>query len=243
MKKGASTLWVCLCIILTGVIIGTSFIFGAKAISKTIEEKEIQTMDARTAALLERSKAMQERTRGMVPPKAGEKTVKGVTAAGNAIKGDPNAKVLLVEFSDFKCPYSKRFYNSTFPQLQKEYIDTGKVKFTYRDFPLGSAAVAVAAECAGEQDKYWEMFDKLNTADSLTDESLKATAQEIGLDTASFNACLNDEEIKAEVSNDMKEGRKFGVGGTPAFFVNGRFISGARSFSTFKKIIDEELAK
>lgn len=177
------------------------------------------------------------------------KLVEGVTADDDSILGDPDAPVTIVEFSDYQCPFCKRSWEQVLPQLKKNYIDTGKVNFVYRDYPLTSIhpdamAAAMAAECAGDQGKYFEMHDKLfENISNLKNADLKKYAGQVGLDTAQFNSCLDSETHKAEVEKDMADAEKFGVRGTPSFFINGWFIRGAKPYSEFEKIIEEELAK
>ena len=166
----------------------------------------------------------------------------------DAVKGNANAKVTIIEFSDYECPFCGKHFKETYPQIVKEYVDTGKVKLVFRDFPLSFHAsaqkAAEAAECAGEQNKYWQMHDKLfSNQQALDVDSLKIYAKDIGLNTATFNACLDDGKMVDEVAKDFADGQSYGVTGTPAFFINGRFIAGAYTFADFKKIIDEELAK
>lgn len=163
------------------------------------------------------------------------------------VLGNPNAPVTIVEFSDFECPYCGRFHQQTFPQLFEEYIKTGKVKFVFRDFPLGfhqfAQKASEASECADEQGKYWEYHSTIfqNQA-SLSLENLKLWAKQLGLNEGKFNSCLDSGAMAAEVQNDMTEGSQFGVTGTPAFFINGKSISGAQPFDVFKQMIDAELA-
>jgi len=171
-----------------------------------------------------------------------------VSADDDAFKGDADAPVTIIEFSDYECPFCGRFYSQTLPQITSEYIDTGKVKFVYRDFPLGfhpqAQKSAEAAECAGEQDKYFEMHDLLfEKGVSGGVSSFKQYAKDIGLNTGEFDDCLDSGEMADEVKKDAADGQSYGVSGTPATFVNGRLISGAQPFSAFKAIIDEELAK
>ena len=179
-----------------------------------------------------------------LPPTAGEKVK--VSADDDAFKGDKNAPVTIIEFSDYECPFCTRFYTQTLAQIQKEYIDTGKVKFVYRDFPLGfhqnAQKAAEAAECAGEQDRYFDMHDKLfenGVAGGVA--SFKKFAGQIGLNQGDFDNCLDSGKMASEVKKDFQDGQSYGVSGTPAFFVNGKLISGAQPFSAFKQMIDAEL--
>lgn len=171
-----------------------------------------------------------------------------VSIDDDAVKGDKNAKVTIVEFSDFQCPYCGRFALQTLPSIRKDYVDTGKVKIVFRDFPLSfhenAQKASEAAECAGEQGKYWEMHDKLfQNQQALDVESLKKYAKEIGLDTAKFNNCLDSGSMASEVKKDFNDGVAYGVTGTPSFFINGQKIVGAQPYEVFKQIIDAELAK
>ncbi|MBS1267215.1 MAG: hypothetical protein MAG795_01187 [Candidatus Woesearchaeota archaeon] len=166
----------------------------------------------------------------------------------DAVKGDENALVTIVEWSDFECPFCARFYSQTLPQIQKDYIDTGKVKFIYRDFPLNFHAnaqkAAEAAECAGEQGKYWEMHDKLFEGGVESGVSLfKTYATEINLNTKKFNSCLDSGKMASEVATDMQAGKQVGITGTPGFIINGKLVSGAQPFGVFKNEIEEALAR
>lgn len=164
----------------------------------------------------------------------------------DAIKGDPNAPVTIVEFSDYECPYCEKFYSQTLGMIDEEYIKTGKVKLIYRDFPLGFHAnaqkAAEAAECAGEQDMYFEMHDMLfENGVSGGIDSFKLYASQLGLNTDTFNDCLDSGDMANEVRKDMADGQKAGVRGTPAFFINGEMVSGAQPFSVFQEIIERHL--
>ncbi len=174
-----------------------------------------------------------------------------VSEDDDPVKGDLSAPITIIEFSDFQCPYCAKFYTDTLPQLEQEYIDTGKVKIVYRDFPLTNihplaTPAALAAECANEQDKFWEyhniLFEKQDEWVNIGEDKLKEYATEIGLNEEQFNSCLDSEKYKDEVLADLDDGASAGVTGTPAFFVNGRMLSGAQPLSAFQSIIEEELA-
>lgn len=174
-----------------------------------------------------------------------------VSIDDDAVKGDKKAPVTIVEFSDFECPFCARFYEGAYSEIVSEYIDKGKVKLVFRDFPLdfhkNARPAALAAECVKEQggDKmYYKYHDTIygNQA-QLSVESLKKWAVDLGLDASQFNECLDSEKYASEIDKDFADGQAYGVSGTPAFFINGRRISGAHPFSVFKTIIDEELAK
>jgi protein-disulfide isomerase len=164
----------------------------------------------------------------------------------DAVKGDANAPVTIVEFSDYECPFCGRHFDDTLPSIISEYVDTGKVKIVFMDFPLNfhpnAQKAGEAAECAGEQGKYWEMHDVLfENQQSLGVSSLKQYAKDIGLDSGKFDSCLDSGDQADEVSGDLSAGQGYGVSGTPANFVNGKLVSGACPFSAFQDAIEAEL--
>ena len=167
----------------------------------------------------------------------------------DAFLGNENAPVIIIEFSDYECPFCARFYINTLPSLKKEYIDTGKVKLVYRDFPLGfhqnaqkaAEASEVARELGGD-DAFWEMHDKIfENQQAISEQDLVKYAKEIGLNENKFKEILTSGKYRNEVQNDFKEGQEAGVQGTPTFFINGKILVGAQPFEAFKQIIDEEL--
>ncbi|MFH1134169.1 MAG: thioredoxin domain-containing protein [Nanoarchaeota archaeon] len=167
-------------------------------------------------------------------------------ADDDAVHGSADAPVTMIEFSEYQCPYCARFVQQTLPQIEEKYIKTGKVKHIFRDFPLGfhqnAQKAAEAAECAGEQGKYYEMHDKLfaNQAD-LGVDNYKKWAQELGLNTGDFNTCLDSGRMAAEIQKDMADGQAAGVRGTPAFLINGQLVSGAQPFASFETVIEAKL--
>lgn len=177
----------------------------------------------------------------------------------DAIKGNKDkAKVGIVEFSDYQCPFCKRFYSDTLSQIAKEYIDTDKAIFVYRDLPLdalhpNARSAAEAAECAGEESpaKYLEFHNNIfETSDELSESKLKDIAKEIGLNTGKFNDCFDNKKMADEVKKDESDAAAAGINGTPGFVVgtleddgtvNGELISGAMPFSEFQKVINKYL--
>ncbi len=161
--------------------------------------------------------------------------------------GAENATVVVVEYSDFQCSFCGRFYQQTEPQIIGEYVDTGKVKFVYRHFPLAqihqyAQKAAEASECASDQGKFWEYHDRLfDNQNALFPASLKKYATDIGLDRAAFDACLDSGSMASRVQSDFEGGQGRGVRSTPAFFVNNVRIEGAQPFSSFKQAIESEL--
>jgi len=168
-----------------------------------------------------------------------------VSAAKGATKGQPNAPIEMIEFSDFQCPFCQRAH-ATVEQVLATYGD--RIRFVYRHYPVqGHAAAkpaAEASECAKEQGKFWPFHDRLfaNTS-KLSDADLKAHAAAVGVDTATFNACVDSHKYRSVVEADARDGDAVGVNGTPAFYINGRMISGAQPFEVFKKLIDDELQR
>lgn len=172
-------------------------------------------------------------------------------AAGHLpVLGDKNAKVTVIEFADFQCPYCEDFFKNVEANIKKDYVDTGKVKFAFRHYAfLGqeSTDAANAAECANDQGKFWEYHDYLynhqgaENSGAFSKENLKGFAATLGLNTATFNDCLDTNKDQANVDKDLKEGGTAGVNGTPATFVNGILISGAAPYADFKAAIDKAL--
>jgi protein-disulfide isomerase len=166
-----------------------------------------------------------------------------VAVADSQSRGPAAAPIELIEFSDFQCPYCLRAH-PTLNQVLNTYGD--RIRFVYRHYPLPShpnaRPAAEASECASEQGKFWAYHDRL-FADpgKLSDADLKRTAADLGLDSARFNSCVDSRKYQARVDADIKDGNDAGVSGTPAFFINGRMLSGAQPFEAFKQIIDEEL--
>lgn len=168
-----------------------------------------------------------------------------VSADDDPMKGNANAPVTIIQFSEFQCPFCGRFAKDTLPSIQKDYIDTGKVKFVYRDFIVHSTSriAQIASECADEQGKYWEYHDKLfENQGALDSDSLKSYASELGLNAAQFNSCLDSEKYGSEVDKDTNDGRTAGVSGTPSFFINGKKVVGAQPYEVFKQEIEAALA-
>ena len=171
-----------------------------------------------------------------------------VSVDDDAVLGDPNAPVTIVEFSDFQCPYCEKFYSETLPLIKENYIDTGLVKLIYRDLPLPSHDkaddAAQAAECVAEVggDYYayhdW-LFENISAwANEDVTGSLIAGAQIMGLDISS---CLENGDMQDEVNQDYTAGKGYGVSGTPTFFINGKKLVGAWPYEVFESIIESQL--
>jgi protein-disulfide isomerase len=174
--------------------------------------------------------------------------IQEVSADDDPVKGSENAPITMIEFSDFQCPFCARYFKQTFPLIEKNYIKTGKIKYVYRDFPLSfhnyAQKAAEAAECARDQEKFWGYHDLLfQSQDALDIASLKVYAEELNLDTKKFNDCLDSDKYEEEVKKDFQDGQRYGVSGTPTFFINGVKIVGARPYSAFEEIIEQELSQ
>jgi len=156
--------------------------------------------------------------------------------------GPVDAPVTIVEFGDYQCPFCKRFYDETLPQIQATY--EGRVRFVYRDFPLAAIhpraqKAAEASECADDEGRFWEYHALLwANQQELDVASLKAYAAQVGLDTATFDDCLDSGKNAQEVQKDYSDGISYGVQGTPSFFINGQQLLGAQPFSEFQTMID-----
>lgn len=162
--------------------------------------------------------------------------------------GPQDAKVVIVEFSDFQCPFCAKVA-PTVKRIKESYGD--KVLFVFRDFPIASIhplaeKAAQSAQCAHDQGMFWEFHDLLfegqkEWSSGGSVDSFKAITRELGLDSTTFNECLDSGKYEGEVKKDLQEGQHFGVTGTPTFFINGQKLVGARSYEEFTNIIDAEL--
>lgn len=164
-----------------------------------------------------------------------------------AVKGNKDSGIVIIEYSDYECPYCLK-HNETMNQILDDFGDN--VQYVFRNFPLSFHAnaqkAAEAAECAHDQGKFWEMHDKLfevNANKEMSVVKYKEIAKELGLDSAKFDTCLDNGDKEAKVKSDMAEGSVAGVKGTPATFVNGKMISGAVPYESFKITIENILSQ
>ncbi len=192
---------------------------------------------------------------------SGSKIIRNISLDDDPLKGNPDAPITIVEFSDFQCPFCWRFYTQTLPLIEQNYMSTGKVNFVYRDFPITSihpnaVSAALAGECADDQGKFWEMhnmiFENQKTWQDLeilqSINLFKQYANEIGLNTDEFDLCVDSGKYLDEINNDLTDGRNYGVTGTPGFFVGNEKIGftkliGAQPFSSFQSMIDSQLSQ
>ncbi|MFC1613393.1 DsbA family protein [Patescibacteria group bacterium] len=186
-----------------------------------------------------------------------------VTSADN-VKGDENAPLTIVLYDDFECPFCGAFegtnqevmdmlqqrspgWEAVMPNLTKDYIDTGKVKLVYRHFPLSfhqnALPAAEATECAGAQDKFWEMHDAIFAVngEELSLEKFAQMAEDLDLDMDKYNSCMDNHETVGKIQADMQSAQAVGVNGTPGVYIGDQLVSGAVPYSDFKQIVDEKL--
>ena len=196
-----------------------------------------------------------------------QRAVQGTVASSGPVRtrvadapmlGRADAPVTLVEFSDYQCPFCQRFFATTLSAIEKQYIDTGKVRYVFRDFPLDqmhpqARKAAEAAHCAGEQGKYWEMHEVLfQNQRALAPPQLAEYARTVGVDGSKFDECLSSGRHAARVERGLADGAAVGVQGTPTFVVGktkagdvveGTPIRGAQTLEMFRRIIDQTLAE
>jgi protein-disulfide isomerase len=168
-------------------------------------------------------------------------------------KGAPYAKVAVIEFSDFQCPFCGKYDKDTYPQLLKDYVDTGKIKYVWRDYPLdfhqNAQKAAEAARCAGDQGKFWEMHDRLfANQQTIAATDLPKHAEALQLNASMFQQCLDSGRYAADIKKAVADANGFGISGTPSFFIgvvqpNGtvkvsKKLVGAKAYTEFKTAID-----
>jgi protein-disulfide isomerase len=170
-----------------------------------------------------------------------------IIAETRHFKGDPNAPITMIEFSDFQCPYCGSWNADAGAKILSEYVDPGKMRFGYFHFVfLGdeSQKAAEASECAGDQGKFWEFHDTLfqsqngENKGAFSEDKIKAMAEKLSLDTAAFNECFDSGKYTDVVNKQVQIARQLGVQSTPSFLVNGTPVVGAQPFEAFKQVID-----
>ena len=262
-------------IVVAAALVGLSFApaqFGFAQSSKDLNDlkREIEALktgqlsiqkdlaEIKNLLLQKELQAMRDQLQGrpaQAPSAPAPETQTMVSIDGGAMKGDKNAKVTLVEFTDYQCPFCSRHIRDTFPQIENDYIKTGKLRYVLREFPLESihpqaVKAAEAAGCAGDQGKYWEMHDRLfANQNALAAAQLPSHAEALSLDAGKFKTCLESGKLTAKVRKDLADAQKYGATGTPTFFLGltdpkgseikaVRKIVGAQSYAAFKDAID-----
>ncbi len=210
---------------------------------------QLQAANGGGGALLGNNQPAAPDAGAVAPPGSGEPIVADVEIGHLPVKGDENAPVTIVEFSDFECPFCGQFYSNTLSQLVEEYVDTGKAKIYYRHLPLDfhpqARPAALASECANEQDSFWEyhdvLFDNNATLGTATTDKYVEWATGLGLNEGQFRTCLESEKYAENVDGDSADAAAAQANGTPTFYINGQQLVGAQPFASFQAIIDAEL--
>lgn len=239
-------------LVLTVVIF--AFLLGMLTNKVLYLEKEAKTLNSQPV--------QQAAAPDAAPPE--DTTPKQVSVDDDPVLGEENAPVTLIEFSDYECPFCKRYFDETYEQIKNEYVDSGKVKIVFRDLPLSFHAnapkQAEAAECAREQGgdpvyfRYHDEIFKRTTSNGtgLALDQLSVIAEELGLNGATLQSCIDSNKYKAEIDKDIADAGAVGASGTPTFFIGksdpsgtitGTKLVGAQPFSAFKTLIDSELKK
>lgn len=217
-------------------------VVGVVSYSKYIATNEELIQRAVNVAMLDQEEKFTELLEN-IPSQPTQPTAKQFVDDDPFI-GNEEASVVIVEFSDFNCQYCKLFHDETLQQLLEAY--EGNIQFVYRDFAiLGPSSIdaAVAAECANEQSSFWEYHDILfENQGAFSNDDLIGYAKQLELDIDTFSVCLEDPEFINEVRRDSAAAQQIGARGTPAFLINGQFVSGAQPFEGFEAIIEQELA-
>ncbi|HEY5657911.1 MAG TPA: thioredoxin domain-containing protein [Myxococcota bacterium] len=231
--------------IVAALIIGLAIVVGALLIRSPIE-RAVQEIAAVQEALRELEIA------GTPPARTPTRTARpdpnrrySVDTQGSPVRGNPDAKLAIVEFSDFQCPFCNRVA-PTLQQIEREYGD--QVRIVFKHLPLSMHAKAPAAHAAAEaahrQGKFWEMHDLIfGDQANMSPERYVEYADRIGLDVERFKRDVESADVKSKIEADGAEAARLGVASTPGFFVNGRYVRGAQPFEVFKALIDEELGR
>lgn len=234
--------------ILTAVLVVAAFIIGSLYTQVQTLQKESTRPQGEVNTLQPVAAKPQQPSKGVA------------SVDDDPVLGDKNAPVTIIEFSDYECPFCKRHFDETLPQIVKEYVETGKVKVVYRDFPLSfhdpmATKEAVGANCAREQggdSKYFQYHDEIFTrtksnGNGLSESDLTTIATDLGLNLSVFNTCLSDTSRVDEIKKDIADGISAGASGTPTFVigkttnsgeVEGDLVAGAQPYAAFKAIID-----
>lgn len=249
--------------VLNAMSLGFIFLGGAVSYAgddPIVLRQEIESLKTNQQAIQKELKEIKEVLEQLRPPPPILTVDLKINIAGAPTLGDPQAPLTLVEFSDFECPFCARYFQATWPQLKQEYVRTGKIRYVFRDLPLehihkNASKAAEAAHCAGEQDQYWPMHDRLFAHQkALALDELPKHAEAVGLVLPEFKECLDSGRHAEKIRQSLAEGKKAGIRGTPTFFVgltNGegstlnakRRIWGALPFSEFQKVLNGLLAE
>lgn len=173
-------------------------------------------------------------------------------AGAEFVKGDDDAPITMVEFTDYECPFCTRYYTETYGQIMKDYVDTGKVRYITRDLPLSfhpqAKPAALAARCAGDQGKYYEMHDLLfenqtSWSTGNAAEAFEGYAREIGLNVSQYTSCYEANTHNEAIDADLALAQEMGIGGTPSFVIEGDKLIGAQPYTAFQALLDRKLGE
>lgn len=219
-------------------------------------EEEIASLRKELELIKKELAEIKSLLRGAFRARRPPSTAAVVSVSDRPSLGRQDAPVTMVEFSDYQCPFCKRHSLTVFPIIKKDYIDTGKLRYVFRDFPIANLHPQAkkaheAAHCAGEQNKYWEMHEILfKNSKGLSVKVLKEYAGDIGIEGDEFNDCLKSGKYSREIEREIADGSKAGVRGTPSFFIGpsgsgekitGTMVRGAQPLSRFRQVIENLL--
>jgi len=231
-------------LVAAALILGASILGGAYLLTMSVDRGSAQ-LASLNESLKTAAKAPAAAARPSAPGRPDPQKIYDIKVGDSPIRGSKDAKVTIVEWADFQCPFCVRV-NPTLDKVAKEYGD--KVRFSFKHLPLSMHAKARAAheasEAAHRQGKFWEMHDLIFASPKdLSPATYLRYAGEMGLDIDQYKSDISSTSVRKVVDDDLAMARKLGVSGTPSFFINGRFLSGAQPYGSFARVIDEELAK
>jgi protein-disulfide isomerase len=219
-------------------------------------KEEVAQLKAQQQQILASLDELKRMVKG--PGQAGPKTPPTMSVAGEPFKGEPSARLAIIEYADFECPFCRRFEHDVYPQIRDNYVNTGKVKYFHRDMPLpfhqGAMPAARAAHCASEQGKFWEMHDSLlGDAASLSAADIDARAGKLGLNVSALDKCISSDRFADIIQRSVAEATQMQINGTPTFIIGildaqgqlmkvSKTVVGAYPFETFKAALDPLLA-
>ena len=237
-------------------VVVSAFLGGYVLGAETVEPEKIIIRDAEDVVGPIQTQQSTQRSLSTNPP-----SLISISLDDDPVKGNLNAPITIVEFSDFQCPFCAKFHSTTLPQLEANYIDSGKVKFVYRDFPIQSihpnaVPAALASECADEQGMFWEYHDLVfenqkkwqGLSGRIMVDTFEQYALELGLNTSDFNTCFESGKYVDEVKKDLQDGASYGITGTPGFFIGNDELGyvkiiGAQPYPVFERLIEGQIAR
>jgi len=251
--KSNGSAWKCLAFLLIGLIIGwgVGFYIGSTDLI-TIGNGDDANTEVEKTDKNDRNDEANNDNDNNAQAVVEEPEPAELDISNSPFMGDDDAAITIVDFSDYQCPYCARLSTDIVAQLKTNYIDIGKVKYVFKDFPLNfhhqALAAAMAARCAGDQDNFWEMHDVIfeNQKDwsgqNLAEEIFAGYAEDLGLNTTSFDSCMEEQKYAKEIEKDKNEGMLNGVKGTPTLFVNGQIMRGLpATYEGFAAFLDTQL--